>query len=270
MPYVNIMDKNIYYKVYGEGESIVFLNGMMMATNSWSPFIKDVTKDFKMITVDLLDQGKSDSFEGFYNIETQSDFLKRFLDEIQIERAHLVGMSYGGKVALTFASKYEYKVRSLILSNTASFTTNILREIGKGWGYAASTLDVDVFSSVVLPYMYSYKYYEKNYNYIKKMKKALSKTLNLEWYEKFIRGLQSMSDYNVHNRIKDIKVPTLIISSELDILMPVKYQYLIHREIENSKWIILKEVGHASMYEKPGEYISTVMEFLMEQTREKV
>ena len=66
MPYIKILDKKIYYKEYGDGEAIVFLNGMMMSTNSWSPFTKEVSRDYRMITVDLLDQGRSDSSEYNY------------------------------------------------------------------------------------------------------------------------------------------------------------------------------------------------------------
>lgn len=144
MPYIKIMDKNIYYRQYGEGEPIVFLNGVMMGTNSWSPFIRTISKDYKMIVVDLLDQGKSDNFEVEYTIDTQAQVLKAFLDELKLKKIHLVGMSYGGKVAQSFAIKYKTKVKSLILSNTDSYTANIMRDIGKGWAYAASTLDSSI------------------------------------------------------------------------------------------------------------------------------
>lgn len=131
MPYINISNKKIYYKEYGHGEPIVFLNGVMMSTNSWSPFIRTVSKDYKMIVVDLIDQGKSDSYKEKYTIETQSDFLKDLLEMLQLKKVHLVGMSYGGKVALTFTLKYKYRVKTLILSNTDSHTSNIMREIGR-------------------------------------------------------------------------------------------------------------------------------------------
>ena len=78
MPYINISGKNIFYKEYGSGEPIIFLNGVMMSTNSWSPFIKTLSRDFKMVTVDLLDQGRSDSYEDDYTIDTQVEILKVF------------------------------------------------------------------------------------------------------------------------------------------------------------------------------------------------
>ena len=82
MAYINIDNKNIHYKQYGSGEAVVFLNGMLMSTNSWSPFIKTVSKNYNMITIDLLDQGKSDSSNGEYTIGTQVEILKKFLNKL--------------------------------------------------------------------------------------------------------------------------------------------------------------------------------------------
>lgn len=264
MPYININNKNIYYKQYGTGDPVVFLNGVIMSTNSWSPFIKAVAKNYNMITVDLLDQGKSDSCEDKYTLNTQAQILKDFLDELKLKKVNLMGMSYGGKLAQVFTLNYPEKVRSLILSNTDSYTTNIMKDIGKGWEYAASTLDGDMFSVITMPYMYSYNYYEKNYEDILIKQKILSSILNEEWYQRFKRNLDSAEDYNILHKIKDIKVPTLIISSEFDAITPLKYQQLIHKGIESSKWTIIKGTGHAAMYEKPDEYISIIMEFLKE------
>lgn len=262
MPYMNIMNKNIYYKEYGSGDPIVFLNGMMMATNSWSPFTKEVSRDYRMITVDLLDQGRSDSSEYNYTIDTQVEFLKQFLDQLDLERTHILGTSYGGKVALSFAVKYPSKVKSLILSNTDCYTTNIMNDIGKSWAYGASTLDGEVFSTLVMPYIYSYEYYENNYEDIKSKGKAFDNILDKEWYKRFKRGIESASNFDVYHELKNIKSPTLIISSEFDIITPIGYQKLIHEAIEGSRWVIMKGVGHASMYEKPEEFISIVLEFL--------
>lgn len=262
MPYVKILDKNIYYREYGSGEPIVFLNGMMMSTSNWTPFAKIVSKDYKMITVDLLDQGRSDSCEDKYTIDTQGEFLNQFLKKLNLKKVHILGTSYGGKVALTFAIKHPTMVKSLILSNTDSYTTNIMKDIGKSWVYGASTLEGEIFSTLIMPYMYSYEYYEKNYKDIKTIRKIFDNILDKEWYQRFKRGIESARNFNVYDELKNIKSPTLIISSEFDIITPIGYQKLIHEEIEGSKWIIMKGVGHASMYEKPEEFISIVMDFL--------
>lgn len=262
MPYINIKDKNIYYREYGEGDALIFLNGVAMGTNSWTPFIKTVSKDYKMVAIDLLDQGKSDSYEEYYNIDTQVEILKDFIDKMGFEKIHLLGMSYGGNVAQAFAIKYENSLKSLILSNASSRVTNIMRDIAEGWVYAASTLDSSVFSNIVLPYMYSCDYYEKNYEDMKYKERIFSKILDEEWYQRFRRNLISVEGFDVSNRLRDIKLPTLIISSEFDKITPIQYQKLMHEGIKNSRWVIMENIGHASMYEKPKEFISIVMEFL--------
>ena len=262
MPYINIMDKKIYYREYGNGEPVIFLNGVMMSTNSWSPFIETVSKNYRLVVVDLLDQGRTASFDMEYTIDTQAELFKEFLDKLGLENIHLLGISYGGKVAQTFTLNYQDKVKALILSNTDSYTTNIMKEIGKGWDCAASTLNGEMFSRIILPYMYSYDYYEKNYEEMQEKIKVLSKALDREWYNRFHRNLNSALDFNLSQRIREIKVPTLIISSEFDILTPIKYQQIIHNEIEGSKWVMVKDTGHAIMYEKPEEFISIIMEFL--------
>ncbi|MBZ2175391.1 alpha/beta hydrolase [Schnuerera sp. xch1] len=264
MPYIKIKDKNIYYREYGNGEPVVFLNGVMMNTSSWGHFTKIVSKNYRMITIDLLDQGRSDSCEEEYTVRTQAEILKSFLDEIGIDKIHLVGMSYGGKVALTFTLNYQHMIKSLILTNTDSYTTRIMKEFGKGWGYAASTLNGEIFSSIVLPYMYSYNYYEEKFSDVEGKKRIISKILNKKWSDRFIRNLSSALDYDVSHRLNNIKVPTLIISSELDAITLIKYQELMHKQIKNSKWIVMKDVGHAALYEKPNEYISMIMDFLSE------
>ncbi len=103
---------------------------------------------------------------------------------------------------------------------------------------------------------------KKNYKDIKTIRKIFDNILDKEWYQRFKRGgIESARNFNVYDELKNIKSPTLIISSEFDIITPIGYQKLIHEEIEGSKWIIIKRAGHASMYEKPEEFISIVMDF---------
>ncbi len=108
MPYVKILDKNIYYREYGSGEPIVFLNGMMMSTSSWTPFAKIVSKDYKMITVDLLDQGRSDSCEDKYTIDTQGEFLNQFLGELNLKKSSYIGNFIWWESSFNFCHKAPY------------------------------------------------------------------------------------------------------------------------------------------------------------------
>ncbi|NLX61835.1 MAG: alpha/beta hydrolase [Tissierellia bacterium] len=265
MPYINIEGKNIYYREFGKGNPIVFLNGLMMNTSSWLHLVKYVSKNYRMILIDLIDQGRSDSYEANYTIDTQADILNAFLEKLKIEKINLLGISYGGRVALTYAIKYKNKVKSLILANTDSYISNIMKDVQKAWAHAASSLDGEIFSSIVFPYIYSFKFYQQNYDKIQENKKMMSKVLDEEWKDRFIRNINSSRNYNVSHLIRDIRVPTLIIGAEYDLITLLDYQKYIHKEIEGSKLVIMKDTGHAALFEKPNEFISIIMEFLKEK-----
>lgn len=262
MPKVLINDKNIYYEVYGEGEPIIILNGIMMSTLSWQGFIDLFSKDNKLILLDFIDQGQSDKADKNYTQDIHVNTLKGLFDYLNIKKVNMIGISYGGEVAMKFALKHQKMLKSLILSNTTSYTNYQLIDIGKSWINAAKTYDGTVFFKTTIPTIYSTDFYEENIDWLTKREKLFSEAFTKEWYEGFIRLTTSAENLNITNELKNIKIPTLIIGSENDIITPTEYQNKIYDEIENSYFVVIKKAGHASMYEKPYEFCSLVLGFL--------
>ena len=110
--------------------------------------------------------------------------------------------------------------------------------------------------------MYSLSYYENQYDEMKNKENYFIKNLDEEYYERFKRGVLSAMDYDVRDELKNIKVPSLVITSDEDYVIPKNAQKIIHDNIEGSKWEIIKDAGHAVMYEKPDEFIKVLMDFL--------
>ena len=106
MAYFDFNGKNVYYEEYGEGKPLLLLNGIMMSTLSWTEFIEPFSKDNRLLLLDFLDQGKSDRMTGDYAQEIQADLMKAFFDHIKLDKCTIMGISYGGEVALQFAVKY--------------------------------------------------------------------------------------------------------------------------------------------------------------------
>lgn len=254
---------DIYYRLYGKGEStVVFVNGAAMSTNGWAPFLSTLTKEYRVLLLDLLDQGRTKTKKTDYVLEDQADILNLLLDELDIDKIHLAGMSYGGKVSLIFATKYMNKLESLSLINSDSYNCNFTMELSKSWLKAGETLDGGLFASVILTSMYSHTYYENNYDVMMEKENFFITNLNKEYYESFKRGVLSAMKYDLRDQLNTIKVPTLILTSEEDFVIPKKTQKITHDGIEGSKWALIEDVGHALMYEKPDEFINTYMEFL--------
>ncbi len=268
MPKVLIKGKNIYYETYGEGEPLVILNGIMMSTGSWTPFIDVLSNKNKLVLLDFVDQGQSDRGEGQYSQDLHVEILNELFSTLNLGKVHLVGISYGGEVAQRFALKYQEKLLSLVLANTTSYTNHLLKDIGDSWIYAAKTYDGSQFFKATMPYIYSAEFYEDNINWLKEREKAFSVSLQPEWYEGFIRLVRSAEDLNITEEIEKIKVPTLIIGAEHDATTPLRYQEEIQKRIKDSKLIVIKGSGHATMYEKPYEFTSAILGFVDSCKRE--
>lgn len=262
MAYAEVMGKKVYYEVHGEGEPLIILNGIMMSTLSWASFIKTFSKNYQLILMDFIDQGQSEKVEEEYSQEYQVDILEGLIDHLELDKVHLVGVSYGGEIAQRFALRSQEKISSLILANTTSYTNKILQDIGKGWIYSAKTYDGRILFNVMMPYVYSMEFYEENYQWLKDREEVFAKYLPKEWYEGFIRLTKSAEDLNITDRLKEINIPTLIIGAEFDITTPLRLQKKIQKRIPNSKLVVIEGSGHASMYEKPYEFAALILGFL--------
>jgi pimeloyl-ACP methyl ester carboxylesterase len=262
MPKIKIKEYELYYESYGEGEPVVFLNGIMMSSLSWRPFVESFD-GLNLILLDLIDQGQSSKAKEDYDQEIHVDFLKEFIDKMNLKRIHLFGVSYGGEVAQRFALKYPDSLLTLSLSNTTSYTTRIMKDIEALWDYVGGTYDGHLFFKATMPFIYSHKFYEDNWQWLKRREDLFCSTFTPDWYEGFRRAARSASNLNITNCLEEIRVPSLIIGSDLDIITPLNYQYEIKEKIKDSRMIIIKDAGHAAMYEKPYEFTSALKGFLL-------
>jgi len=129
--------KAVYYEVIGEGRPLLLLNGIMMSTRSWTPFLEVFQQGGnQLILVDLLDQGSSQAMEADYPLVLQAKMLKALLDELAIDQTAVFGTSYGGEVALNLAVNYPHRVNKMVLANTVARTNAWLKEIGDAWNLA--------------------------------------------------------------------------------------------------------------------------------------
>lgn len=263
MAEINFEGYKIYYEIHGEsGEPIVILNGIMMSTASWKPFIKDFSRNNVAILVDFLDQGQSSRMSVPYNHEIQVRALEAVLDALPYEKYAIMGISYGGEIAIQYAVKRPDRVRRLILANTAARTSDWLRKIGDGWNEVAKTGNGYSYYLTTIPVIYSTEFFEKEAEWMEGREATLTAYFSQkEVLDRLIRLTDSSRDYNYVDRLSEIKCPTLIISGSEDCLVPMTEQKLLHRMIEGSVYVTINGSGHASMYENPMVFASLVLGF---------
>lgn len=252
--------KTIYFEVHGSGKPLVILNGIMMTTKSWAPFLKEISEHHQVILLDFIDQGQSDSAIVSYKQIQQVEVLKGLLDHLQLSEVMLFGISYGGEVALQFVIKYPEKVERLLLFNTCAETNYWLEEIGKSWIEAMhSPLG---FYLATIPVIYSPVFFNQRRQWMEKRKELLVELFSTSVYlERMKRLIQSAEGYDVKAQLQQITCPTLIVGAEFDMVTPLEQQKFIHQQIPNSNFTVIPNSGHASMYEKPDEFLTLLLGF---------
>ena len=132
--------KKVYYERHGDkGRPLVVLNGLMMSTTSWKPFVEDFSRNNQLVLVDFLDQGRSSRMSESYYHDVQIRLVDALLDELGWEKAVIMGLSYGGNVAIQYALAHPERVWRLILANSGCRTSPWLQKIGDGWNEVAAS-----------------------------------------------------------------------------------------------------------------------------------
>ncbi|MBN2299640.1 MAG: alpha/beta hydrolase [Acholeplasmataceae bacterium] len=264
MSILHYKGRNIFYEVNGEGKPILILNGIMMSTKSWEPFVNSFTANNQLIRVDFIDQGQSDKLENSaYTLDLQVDILATLLKHLDIHQVNLVGISYGGEVATMFAIDHPSMVERLVLFNTTPYTSPWLAEIGHQWNAIGKTRDGFTYYKATIPAIYSPSYFESRLDWMKNREKLLIPIFsNPVFLDAMERLTNSAESYDVRENLDKITVPTLIIAADEDSLTPIANQRELHKYIKNSELVILPGVGHASMYERPLLFMTLVLGFI--------
>jgi len=134
------MDIKLHCKEAGEGFPLILLHGNGEDGTYFVHQLEYFSPKFRVIAVDTRGHGLSPRGEAPFTIRQFADDLKEFLDELGIKKAHILGFSDGGNIALCFALKYPEYVEKLILNganlNAKGVKPSVQLPIELGWRIA--------------------------------------------------------------------------------------------------------------------------------------
>ena len=119
------MDIQLHYIEQGTGHPLILLHGNGEDSSYFVHQIDYFSKNYHVIAIDTRGHGKSPRGDKPFTIKQFSEDLNDFMDEKGIEKAHILGFSDGGNIALTFALKHPEKVEKLILNGANLFPSGV-------------------------------------------------------------------------------------------------------------------------------------------------
>lgn len=259
MPYADVNGVKIYYELYGKGETVVFLNGILANTLSWMNQLLFFSKKFQVLLLDFRGQGKSEKPTMKYPMEIHADDLRALMDYLKMDRVHLVGTSFGAEVALIFATKYPMRLKSLVVACAVSHISPAVKAMAERWLIAAKLRSGKSLFETVYPDVFSDEFIEKKWEFVKSTAPFYDTAVDIE---AFIELLKGFTELNITTELYKIKTPTLVIAAEKDKIKPPKYSQIIHENIAGSEFVIIKNSGHTVIWEKPKEFNTIVSGFI--------
>jgi len=262
MPYFPFAGRQIFYEDHGHGSPLLLLNGVFMSTSSWEPFVPVFSRHNRLLLLDFLDQGKSDKMEYEYGQELQVDVAVALLDYLGLSSANIVGISYGGQVALRMALTKGDRVTKLVLANTTARVDVWLSDVGRGWAQALDADGVAAFFRVAMPRIYSRQFYNQQLEWLRRREQGFARSFSPTVAGAIMRLLSSAENVELISRLHEVGAETLLVSAEHDEVTPVRMQVEMLTQLPNALRVVIPDCGHASMYEKPREFALAVLGFI--------
>jgi pimeloyl-ACP methyl ester carboxylesterase len=132
--FVVVKGHNIHYVEAGEGEPIFLIPGAFSTYRHWNQMIPYLSKNYRLFCIDYLGVGDSDKPKsGFkYTIEEEADLMMEMIEKLGISKVHMVGVSFGGAIALNLAARYPQRVSKIVSIEGNGINGNKHRKVSYG------------------------------------------------------------------------------------------------------------------------------------------
>ncbi len=252
MPIVDVGEVELDYERAGSGPSLLMIMGMSGTALHWGePFLEILRRDFDVIVYDHRGVGSSSRLQGPLTIVQLAEDAANLLAALQIDSAHVLGISMGGMVAQELALAGPERVRTLCLGGTycggpgsalmppevlqrlatAMMSGDRERALRAAWEAnvsAATAADPDAYASFL----------------------AISRQRAVA-VPVIMAQSQACAAHDTYARLPQLRVPALVVHGTEDQILPVQNGRLIASRIPGSRLEILPGVGHLFFFERP-------------------
>ena len=248
------------YISFGEGnEDLVFIPGLGEGLNSISGYAVPFSLMYKVYAKDYrvhVFSRRKEMSENFSTEDMANDIIKH-MNELNIEKANIVGVSQGGMIAEYIAINAPEKVDKLVLVVTVARKNETLENCVKNWIELAKVEDYKAIMIDTAEKSYTGEYLEKN----RKLYNVLGMLGKNATFDRFMIESNACLTHNAYDKLDKITSPTFIIGARKDLALGIEGSEELASKIKNSELYIYDEYSHG-VYEQAKDFHKRVIEYL--------
>jgi 3-oxoadipate enol-lactonase len=252
MPSIDAAGTELHYLRAGEGEPLLLIQGMSATHLAWGrPFLDELERSFEVFVFDNRGMGLSGRAELPFTIADLAADTAGLFDALELESAHVVGISMGGMIAQELALAHPERIRTLTIG--ASYcggpeATLMAPEDLQMLGTAFASGDRDQVFRAMWEINLSPGFREDDSRYaaFAEMAAALSSPQPV-----IMQQMRACAIHDTHERLGQIDLPTLVIHGDVDRLLGYSNGRQIAAAIPGARLETLEGVGHMFWWEQP-------------------
>ncbi|WP_317136167.1 alpha/beta fold hydrolase [Methanochimaera problematica] len=252
---------DIAYKEYGNKEPLLMITGYSATMDMWSTqLIDQLSRNYRVIVFDNRGMGLSGTTDDEYSMRLFADDTAKFLEEIGIESAHVLGWSMGTNIAQELALNYPEKVRKLIMYAGECGGGEMIMPDPEVYESLSDTSGTDEEKGMrFLKLLFPPDWMEEN-PVIEEYFPEITEEISPENVDKQYNAMQTWE--GSYTRLTKLDIPVLIITGTEDVLTPPENSLFLAGQISGSWLVQMRGAGHGAMYQYPLEMAEVISCFI--------
>jgi len=254
----------MYYEIHGEGEPLLLIRGLGSTCDGFQAQVKGLSPHFQVISFDNRCVGRSDQPPEGFSIADMADDTAALLEALDIESAHVFGVSLGGMIAQELVLRHPEKVRSLVLACTHAGPRTAARS--PEWAISIFNESREMPRAEALrssvPILFAKKTVNERPELIEDTLAVMAN--NNQPKSSYLLQLGAVMQHDTVDRLSQITHRTLVLTGTEDTLVDPDNSRMIACLIPGARLIEFEETGHVFFTEQAEEVNRTLLGFFQE------
>ncbi len=263
MPCIDTGGPSIHFDDCGSGSPIVLGHSFLCSRSMWRHQVGPLSERYRVLNIDFRGHGRSGPATHPFTLYDAVDDVIAVLDHLELDRAIWCGLSIGGMVAMRAAITHPDRVRGMILLDTDAGAEAGLRKVRyRAMAWVAQRFGMRPLSGRIARLMFGATTHDQRPDLIEEWQRELAAAD----VPSMLQVLDALLRRDaVHEQLRTIRVPALVIAGAEDASLPPSLAQRIHDRLPDSGFLVIPGAGHLSALEQPEQVTLAIMKFLQER-----